>query len=325
MLTHRVTSPLLIGLRDMSGGGLGSNEDEIIAAQRLFTNTTIKPYQELICDSLAEILEVNGVSLNLYFKTSDPLEFISVEDINNDEVKEEETGVKEEDDLLTKMEMMASKASSPDLSDEAYEIILDSLEGEVIDEDWEIADIRNYNENNLDIEKWAGNVLETKLAKAVKRKTPIENNPNRFSVLDRSFYKVRYRYAEARSSNNTRKFCKQMMQRSRAGVVYRIEDIDITKDWDSAKFKKLGLPMHNNKPFSIFRIKGGANCGHFFQEVLYKVKKKKNKGSDNLKDYDEVTSIPKSTKPTPRGSKEAAVAPINTTNRGYVNPPKKKK
>ena len=318
LLTHRITSPLLIGLRDSSGGGLGSNAEEIENAQRLFSNTTIRPYQDLIIDCLDELLAVNNISLNLYFKTLDPLEFMDIE-VTNEEVIEEETGVKQE------LEIMASKKTPTDLTDEAYDIILDSLEGEIIDEDWEIADIRNYNENNLEIEKWAGNVLQTKLAKAVKRKTPIENNPNRFSVLDRSFYKVRYRYAEAKSSNNTRKFCKQMMQRSRAGVVYRIEDIDITKDWDSAKFKKLGLPMHNNKPFSIFRIKGGANCGHFFQEVLYKVKKKKNKGSDNLKDYDEVTSIPKSAKPTPRGSKEAAVAPINTTDRGYVNPPKKKK
>ena len=56
MLTHRVTSPLLIGLRDMSGGGLGSNADEIQNAQRLFTNTTIKPYQDLIIDNLLDIL-----------------------------------------------------------------------------------------------------------------------------------------------------------------------------------------------------------------------------------------------------------------------------
>ena len=58
MLTHRVTSPLLIGLRDMSGGGLGSNADEIQNAQRLFTNTTIKPYQDLIIDCLNDILAV---------------------------------------------------------------------------------------------------------------------------------------------------------------------------------------------------------------------------------------------------------------------------
>lgn len=323
MLTHRVTSPLLVGLRDLSGGGLGSNAEEIQNAQKLFSNTTIKPYQDLIIESLDEILETNGIALNLYFKTLDPLDFMDIDVVKNEDVIEEETGVKVDEE--TEIEMMASKAVNPELTDEAYEVILDSLDGETIEDGWEIADVRTYDENNLDVEKWAGNVLETKLAKAVKRKTPIENNPNRFSVLDRSFYKVRYRYAEAKASENTRKFCKQMMQRSRTGVVYRIEDIDITKDWDSVKFKKLGLPMHNNKPFSIFRIKGGANCGHFFQEVLYKVKSKKNKGSDKLKDYDEVESIPKSTKPTPRGHKEAAIAPINTPSRGYVNPPKKKK
>ncbi len=315
MLTHRVTSPLLLGLS--SANGFSSNADEIENASRLFNNVVIQPYQNLLIDSLDAILAVNDISLNLYFKTIEPLEFMDLENVEGEEAIEEQTGIKEEEET-TELEIMASKVKNKDLPDEAMDYILDGLDGEIMNEDWEIADVREYDEENIDIEEWAGNIIETKLATAVKRKTPIENNPNRFSVLDKSFYKVRYRYAEVKSSANSRKFCKEMMNRSSSGVVYRIEDIDAaTKNWSASKFKSLELPMHNNKPFSLFRFKGGVYCGHIFEEVLYKVKKKKNKGSDKIKDYDEVSSIPKSQKPTPRGHKDAKVAPTNMPNNGH--------
>ena len=111
LLTHRITSPLLIGLRD-GNSGLGSNAEEIENAQRLFSNTTIRPYQDLIIDCLDEILAVNNISLNLYFKTSDPLEFMDIE-VTNEEVIEEETGVKQE------LEIMASK-KTPTISAVSY-------------------------------------------------------------------------------------------------------------------------------------------------------------------------------------------------------------
>lgn len=320
MLTHRVTSPLLIGLRDMSGGGLGSNEDEIIAAQRLFTNTTIKPYQELICTSLSEILETNNISLNLYFKTSDPLEFIEVKDIDNEEVKEEETGVKEEDDLFTKMEMMASKASSPDLSDEAYDKLLNVLNGEAMSSEWEIADIRAYNEENTSADEWANDVLH--LAKEKKATTPIPNIPKKGSTLDKSYYAVRYKYDVGTTrgkGSKSRRFCEAMMKRSREGIVYRIEDINkvmVNQDW----FDDSGLPMHNGQTFDLFKLKGGINCRHIWKEVLYKMKIQPalegKKGSSDLGDYKNVKKIPKTYKPTPRGHKRAAKAERTRSDRG---------
>jgi len=320
MLTHRVTSPLLIGLRDMSGGGLGSNEDEIIAAQRLFTNTTIKPYQELICDSLAEILEVNGVSLNLYFKTSDPLEFIEVKDIENEEVKEEETGVKEEDDLFTKMEMMASEASSPDYPNEVYNAVLEGLKGEVMSSEWEIADIRAYNEENTSADEWASDVIQ--LAKEKKATTPIPNIPKKGSTLDKSYYAVRYKYDVGTTrgkGGKSRPFCEAMMKRSREGVVYRIEDINKAMI-DKSLFKKFKLPMHNDQTFDLFKFKAGKNCRHIWKEVLYKMKIQPalegKKGSSDLGDYKNVTKIPKTYKPTPRGHKRAAKAERTRNDRG---------
>jgi len=314
LLTHRVTSPLLIGLRDMGGSGLGSNEDEIRTAQRLFSNTTIKPYQDLICDALDEILEVNGISLNLYFKTSDPLEFIEVE-VTNDEVKEEETGVKEDD--FSKLEMMASKKT--DMPDDVFDTVLEGLEGEVMDSEWEIADIRDYNEENTDLEEWAGDVLH--LAKAVKSDTPLKNNPEGFSVLDKSYYKVRYKYdigTKKGSKSKSRRFCEEMMSRSKRGVVFRLEDID--KASRNLNFKAAELPMHNGQKFSLFTLKGGIYCRHKWREVLYKMKIDAaldgKKGSKKLDDYDVVKEIPKSYKAKPRGHKRAAKAERTRSDRG---------
>lgn len=313
MLTHRVTSPLLIGLRDGSGG-LGSNQDEIITAQRLFTNTTIKPYQELITDALNSILECNGIALNLYFATSDPLEFIDVAEIDNKEVIEEETGVKSE---YSELEMLASKKT--ELPNEVFDTVLEGLEGEVMDSEWEIADIRDYNEENTDLEEWAGDVLH--LAEAVKSDTPLKNNPEGFSVLDKSYYKVRYKYdigTKKGSKSSSRKFCEEMMSRSKRGVVYRLEDID--KASRNLNFKAAELPMHNGQKYDLFKFKGGVYCRHKWREVLYKMKIDAaldgKKGSKKLGDYDVVKEIPKSYKAKPRGHKRAAKAERTRSDKG---------
>lgn len=88
---HRVTSPMLIGVRE-SGGGLGNNADEIKTANLLFDNVTIKSFQDEITDAMDEILAVNDISLNLFFKTLEPLEFIDTDGMDR-ETAEEETGV----------------------------------------------------------------------------------------------------------------------------------------------------------------------------------------------------------------------------------------
>ena len=84
MVAHRVTSPMLMGIKDNTG--LGNNADELKTASLLFHNTVIRPIQELILDACDDILAVNEVSLNLYFKTLQPLELQA--DID-EEVKEE--------------------------------------------------------------------------------------------------------------------------------------------------------------------------------------------------------------------------------------------
>ena len=93
LMGHRVTSPLLLGVRD-GNSGLGNNADEIKTASLLFNNITIKPYQDQIIECIDQILAKNDISLKLYFRTLQPLEFIETDNAVTQEAKEEETGVK---------------------------------------------------------------------------------------------------------------------------------------------------------------------------------------------------------------------------------------
>ena len=89
LVGHRITSPMLLGIKD-SGKGLGNNADEIKTASQLFTSTVIAPYQDELIDALTEIMELNGEVPELYFITSQPIEFTDEnQEVDYDENKDE--------------------------------------------------------------------------------------------------------------------------------------------------------------------------------------------------------------------------------------------
>lgn len=291
IIAHRVTSPLLLGMRT-ENNGLGSNADEIKTASLLFNNVTIRPYQDMITEAMDDILAVNDISLKLYFKTLQPLEFIETDNAITNEAREEETGVK----------------LSKDFSDEEGDIMLDLLVGETMDE-YELIGKREFNEKNEDLETWTKKVIDGNI-----ELESIKSKPSGDSYLDKSVYKVRYAYEEKYTSGNSRKFCKQMMTRTRNGVVYRLEDID--------KASRGGVNQshgHKGQPYDLFKFKGGVNCGHFFEERLYRLKKKDGEYVEDkaLSSSEEVDTIPKSYRPRPAGHKIAKKAPKDLPNNGH--------
>ena len=92
MVSHRIVSPMLVGIKDKTG--LGNNAEELQTASLLMDNTVIRPMQVTILDALEEILEFNGIELDIYFKTLQPLEFTDLTNAVNDSEVEKETGVK---------------------------------------------------------------------------------------------------------------------------------------------------------------------------------------------------------------------------------------
>jgi hypothetical protein len=293
---HNITSPLLLGVRD--GSGFSSNADEIQNSSLFFNNTVIKVYQDEITEALSEILAVNKLDFELYFKTIQPLEFIDTENMD-EETEEEATGVKDED---SKLGLSAEGFNDGEM--------LDALKGCTVDsEEWELVDVREQDDNNDSVDAWANSLIKEKLSTMQKLKDFIKSKPIEKSALDKSFYRVRYTYQERHSSGNSREFCQKMMSRTSNGVVYRKEDID------QASFSGVNKSFgHKGQNYSLFRFKGGVNCGHYFQEELYRMKSKTERQISRGK---EQSSIPKSYKPKGKQYKDSKIAPKDMPNNGH--------
>lgn len=298
MLSHNVTSPLLFGIA--SSNGFSSNAEELKDSFALFSNMVIAPMQELLLDAFDQILAYNGISLNLFFRTLKPLEFIDLENVQTEEQAQEETGLE-----LNK-----------DISDKDGERILDSLAGEEISDIWGLVEERAYSDNNSDVDAWIESYEKKNKSTLQKLADVIKSFPSRSSQLDKSVYKVRYSYTKGLGGpGESRDFCVKMMQRTNNGVVYRLEDID--KASREGVNRELG---HKGKNYDLFKFKGGVNCGHYWTEQLYKLKKKKD-GSyyedKALSSSAEVESIPKSYMPTPRGRERAAQTEWSRGDKGH--------
>jgi uncharacterized protein YgiM (DUF1202 family) len=298
MLSHNVTSPLLFGIA--STNGFSSNADELQNSFVLFDNLVIRPKQEVLLSAIDRMLAVNGISLNLFFRTLKPLEFTDLENAQTEEQVAQETGTQ-----------LSSEAT-----DEELEVLLNDLAGEVLGDEWERVTEREVKADNISTEEWVNNALNPKKSVLARLASVIKSEPSRESNLDKSVYKVRYEYSARYNKANSREFCVKMMARTANGVVYRLEDID--KASRAGVNEKLG---HKGQPYDLFKFKGGVNCSHYWNEVLYKLKTKKDgKGyveDKSLSSSEEVNSIPKSYTPRPTGNAQSKVAPIDMPNNGH--------
>jgi hypothetical protein len=93
MVAHRITSPMLLGIKDNSG--FGNNAEELKTASIFFDNTVIRPFQRLLLNGVQKVMNYNGYNLDIYFKTLQPLEFTDLSGKAMDaETKEKEYGFK---------------------------------------------------------------------------------------------------------------------------------------------------------------------------------------------------------------------------------------
>ncbi len=300
---HRVTSPILFGIR-AEGGGLGNNADELRDAFSLFSNTVIVPFQSTLIRGLEKIFKVNDINLDLYFKSLKPADFIDLEVTKTQsEEDQEKEGVTNED---------VDSEDLVEMSDDDLNIIFEELQGEQIDDEkWEIVDEKDEGEID-DYEEWAKSLIKENKKKFADEIRSKEDAP---SALDKSFYRVRFKYIKKsrKPSKSTRTFCKNMMRLARAGFVYRIEDID--KASREGVNRQLG---HKGRPYDLFRFKGGVYCRHAWKVILYRLKEGTElREGQSLDDYKKTDSIPKTYTPKPRGIKDAVIAPENMPNRGH--------
>lgn len=238
MLGHGIVSPILLGIKDNTG--FGNNAEELRTASILMDNIVIRPFQQAIIDGLNDILSFNGIFLNLYFVTLQPIEFTELENISTKVKREEETGEKLSSQEPEELE---------DLADEELADMFDRLEdlGEVVSDEWELVSAER-----VDL------AVSEDDAKAEKR-----------SRQDNKGYKVRYAYMPMRKSPNSRFFCQNMEELTERDIVFRKEDI--TNMSRSGVNAELG---HNQRPYNLFKYKGGKNCHHYWEKRVYKRKQR---------------------------------------------------
>ena len=288
IVAHRVTSPLLLGIRS-ENNGLGSNADEIKTAALLFDNITIKPYQELICEHIDDILAVNGISLKLYFKTLQPLAFIETNNAITDEAREEETGVK-------------LSADFPD--DKMFDLLEEFGEEEDL-ENWDLVD-----ERQVDYEQ------EEALDKMIGLASTGSARPNAGSEQDGEAddmkFKVRYQYAPLRTKDNSREFCKKMVN---AAKIYRKEDIMQM----SQMAVNAGWGPRGADTYDIRLYKGGGSCHHFWMRKTYAAKDVKPDATNPNAEISVNEAKREGFSPEVNDPK-VAKRPVDMPNKGFLNP-----
>jgi hypothetical protein len=308
MVGHRVVSPMLYGIKDATG--LGNNAEELKTASILMQNLVIAPFQHLLIDAFDSILAYNQISLKLYFKTLQPLQFIDLENVEDEETREEETGVKLSQELPDELGSDIADALI-DLGEDESELLsdFDVIDEREVDYDEEvgldevISDLNKPKEKSTLAKVWE--FVST--GKATPYRESQQDGTSKQTDEKGNEFLVRYMYSPQSYSANSRKFCKKMVD---AKKVYRKEDI-ISMD---EKVVNAGFGKGGSNTYSIWLYKGGARCQHKWVRKTF-VRKEGGKGLGSAISTTEARS--RGFKPEANAQK-VPVAPKDMPYKGYT-------
>jgi len=301
LLGHSVTSGLLFGIP--ANNGFSSNADELKNASILFDNLVIRPKQGTIIDALDLILAFNKVTLNMYFKTLQPLEFIDQNPVISKDDMEEETGLK--------------------LSSHIDKLNVEEYGAEMDPDEWELIDSRPVSyedEERLDAELEAlNNPQKSIMSKVWEFVTTGVARPDLKSEQDGKLFASRYRYT-GEISAESREFCQKMMK---ANKLYRKEDIIRMGEKPNTN---PGFGPRGADRYDIFLYKGGGACHHFWTRETYKrFTDPRRKGAQEITPAEARKAGEILPTPFTRGEDDAAknsrlvyTAPINMPNKGFL-------
>lgn len=240
LVGHRVTTPMLFGVKDNTG--LGNNANEMKEGSKLLHETTIRPFQNEILEVLQEIVAVNNIS--------SPLTFIPLEDEEEKEQEKKEIiDEKQSEQQIPKMSDEEEIKMQIHLSEQADELL------KCADEDMEGWECIMTEEVDYDLEDERDRMLLELASTGTAR-------PNAKSEQDSEKFKVRYQYAPLKAGSDSREFCRKMVS---AAKVYRKEDI----------IRMGSLPVNPGfgiagaATYSIWLYKGGPRCHHKWLRKTY--------------------------------------------------------
>lgn len=263
-----------------SSTGFNSKADEMDTMEEQLMKRVIAPKQDFILDGVREVFEYFGEDLPDVYFR--PLTEIEGEDEEKKKVNEEDVKEGVEDNI----EMSKKKTELEKFIDLGEYEDLETYD--IIDE-CEV----DYNEEIQ--------LVSTGVAR-----------PNSKSSQDSDDIIVRYRYV-GKLSEDTRSFCSAMMN---ANKIYRKEDIEQLTN----KVVNAGWGANGADTYSIWLYKGGGNCHHKWNRVIYL---KKGKSVDVNSPLASVISTSEARR---RGYKvetndsKVSIEPRNMKNNGFLKP-----
>lgn len=286
MVAHRVVSPLLFGLK--TGGGLGSNADELRQADELMRNNVIDPSRDVILDHLEPLFNTLGITSITWL------------DKKSDTTQTSTPNVPATPDTALRLSAHA------DADGEAMAKYLEEHGEEIDDEEWVLIDSRPE-------------TYKSNIEGALQLARVPSSNPNGVSEQDTSLFKVRYTYAPrvTDASGPSRKFCSKMVASSK---VYRKEDIEAASD----RAVNPGFGPGGTNTYDLWLYKGGPNCYHFWERRIYM--RRNNKKITEGEARKMINTLDPDDRPEAkweRNDPNVARRPIDMPNNGYLNPPGK--
>ena len=294
---HRVTTPLLFGIRETTG--FGSNKDEMTTGLEIFNKQVIEPYQEKINTSIEELLsnQLPGVTFEIIPNTPLAIEQAeAVVDATGGTADVAATALNgAQISSLVDIVMQSAAGAVPVTSAKAIvsaafptlppttidAIFADVLPGslqptEVVQSAFEkkkvaaedtagdalIALGEDWKEEWILIDSYnADEEIEHEFAVRTGAARPAAKS-EQDAVIDGKYFITRYVYAGSFTHDNMRPFCKKMIE---AGKLYRKEDIVSMEN----VAVNPGWGPEGADTYDIWFYKGGGNCKHFWEKRVY--------------------------------------------------------
>tara|TARA_R110002111_G_scaffold219870_2_gene282030 strand:- start:4514 stop:6283 length:1770 start_codon:yes stop_codon:yes gene_type:complete len=295
---HKATSPSLVGV--ISSSGFASTADEMDTAEFQLMKRVISPKQNFIVDSLREILDYFGMDTELSFVPLTVKEVLKTP-------AEKEVIVETTD----KLELNSDCGCGIEKKKSDLDLFLELGEDE---------DLETYN---------LINEIEVDYNEEIEFASTGTARPNSKSSQDSDDFIVRYRYVDAngktkaKGGSGERNFCQKMLK---ANKVYRKEDIlqltnKVVNDFYTNKDgREVGWGAKGAKTYSIWLYKGGGNCHHKWNRVIYLKK------GQNVDVNSPLAKIISTSEARRRGlniktnESKVSIAPKNMTNNGFLKP-----
>ena len=241
MLAHTITSPMLLGIKDNTG--LGNNADELKTAYWLFMETVVQPIREEIIRAFEEVLTEFSIYTPLAFENT----------LNPAEISLRAQGINHS---LSEVKNQPKEGEMTQEDESVWMGYLDGVGEEINEDEWEeVAAIRVDDPS----------AEEKLISEFLKAPNASYEKPQGKSDGDSGLYKVRYRYAPASATKESRTFCKYMTTRRKNGAVYALENIiNMGSDGVNSQFSPKG-----ESTYSIWEWKGGVYCHHYWERVVY--------------------------------------------------------